>query len=50
MSSFYAPQLSNSSIRKLNILIIKCLIIGSQQQKEFIDEEIVKLTKEQNEL
>lgn len=43
-------MVSKGNVRKLNVLIINCLIIGSQQQKEFIDEEIVRLAKEQNEL
>ena len=43
-------MVSKGNIRVLNVLIINCLIIGSQQQKEIIDEDIVRLAKEQNEL
>lgn len=43
-------MVSKGNVRKLNVLIINCLIIGSQQQKELIDEEIVRLAKEQNKL
>ena len=43
-------MVSKGNIRVLNVLIINCLIIGSQQQKEIINEDIVRLAKEQNEL
>lgn len=36
---------SKSSIRRLNTLIINCLMLGSQMDKPVIDEEIVRISK-----
>lgn len=43
-------MVSKGNIRILNVLIINCLIIGSQNEKTLIDEEVVRMAKEQNEL
>ena len=43
-------QVSSGNIRKLNHLIITCMIIGYQNKSKMIDEEIVRLAKEEIEL
>ena len=43
-------QVSGGNIRKLNHLIITCMIVGYQKQSKIIDEEIVRLAKEEMDL
>lgn len=43
-------RVTNGNIRKLNMMIQNCLIIGMQQNKKVIDEEIVRLAKEETEI